>query len=171
MGGHLPLFAVPLAGLVLDVAAQLVLCRIPMGIGHVRRQFMSFAAGMAAVAIGMTVLLARRHLPGADLAGYMALHLLTYAFLGFCFFNVINANLGALRVRMLKEYLAQDPEPLADVSLNARYEVGAMLDARLARLMDGRQILLTDGRYRSQPGGVTLIAGIFRRLRRLLLRR
>ena len=159
----------PLLGLAVNAAAQLLLGRLPLGFGHVRRQFLSFGLGLLATAAALTLLLPRAGLGPWDRAGSLALHGLSYAFLGFLFFNVINLNISSLRIRMLKEFLRQHPRPLADEALLEKYHVGAMLDARLERLASGRQIELRDGRYHARRGAVVRIGHFFAGLRAFLL--
>lgn len=170
-GGRVPLVTFPIAGIGLNLIAVLILCRLPLTFGHVRRLFVGFAVGLASTVVLLVAALVNQHGSRADFAGAMAMYLLIYFFLGFGFFNVVNANVGALRVRMLKEYFKQDPLPLSDATLGARYSVNDMLDARLERLLAGGQIAVVGGRFCSRPGGVAIMANIFHCLRRLLLRR
>jgi len=163
------LTAAPLLGLAVNVAVQLGLCRLRLGFGQVRRQFLSFGAGLVAAGLVLALLLPRLRLGAWDRAGCLALHGLSYAFLGFLFFNVINLNISSLRIRMLKEFLAQHPRPLPDDRLRAKYNVRDMLTARLERLAGGRQIELRDGRYYSRRGTVVLIGHFFAGLRAFLL--
>lgn len=163
------LTAAPLLGLVVNVVVQLVLCRLRLGVGQVRRQFASFGCGLLAIALALAFLLPPVRLAAWDRAGYLALHGLSYVFLGFLFFNVINLNISSLRIRMLKEYLAQHPRPLADDILRQKYNVRDMLAVRLERLTRGRQIDLLDGRYCVRRGTVVLIGHFFARLRAFLL--
>lgn len=163
--------AAPLAGLATDVAVHLVLARMLPGGAHVRIQFVAFGAGMAAtVALLATALWGHPFAP-SDRAGYLCMNAFVFACLGFGLFNVINANVSSLRVRMLREYLAADPEPLPDEALYARYPAAEILSSRLARLEAGGQVHSARGRYHAQAGGVALIGRLFGLLRRLLLRK
>lgn len=163
------LTAAPLLGLAVNVVIQLGLGRLRLGVGHVRRQFVSFSCGLLATALALALLLPPARLAAWDRAGYAALHGLSYIFLGFLFFNVINLNISSLRIRMLKEYLAQHPRPLSDDILRQKYNVRDMVTARLERLARGRQIDHRDGRYYVRRGAVVLIGHFFARLRALLL--
>lgn len=163
------LTAAPLLGLALNVAAQLGLCRLRLGVGQVRRQFVSFGCGLLATVLVLALLLPLARLDAWDRTGYLALHGLSYVFLGFIFFNAINLNISSLRIRMLKEYLTQHPRPLSDDLLRQKYNVRDMLTARLERLARGRQIDHRDGRYYVRRGAVVLIGHFFGRLRAFLL--
>jgi hypothetical protein len=163
------LTAAPLLGLVVNVVVQLVLCRLRLGVGQVRRQFVSFGCGLLATALLLALLLAPARLDAWDRAGYLALHGLSYVFLGFIFFNVINLNISSLRIRMLKEYLAQHPRPLSDDILRQKFNVRDMLTVRLERLTRGGQIDHRDGRYCVRRATVVLIGHFFARLRAFLL--
>jgi hypothetical protein len=167
--GPLALGAIPLLGLAANIGAQLLLSRLTLDIGQVRRQFISFGCGLLITVGVLLVLLSHASLGFVDSAGYFLLHTLSYVFLGFCFFNLINLNISSLRIRMLKEYYRQHPVPLSDADLIASYPVGVMLDARLARLESGRQIRRAEGRFFSQGGMVTHIGHFFAGLRHFLL--
>jgi len=165
------LTAAPLLGLATDVAMQVILARLPLTVGHLRRQFISFGAGLVVVLAVLWLLLRSLPLGPLDRVGYSVLHLGSYAFGGFCFFNVINLNISSLRIRMLKAYLQQHPRPLADEVLMATCSAAGMLDSRLQRLLDGGQITRSGDRFHPRPGFVTFIGGLFAHLRRLLLGR
>lgn len=166
---YLPL--VPMLGFAVDMFAHMILARIFPGGAHVRIQFMSFGLGMVVVAAVLILLLWQYPFSSMDRIGYLLLHTMVYACLGFGLFNVINANVSSLRVRMLKEYQTADPVPLSDAAMFARYPAGEILAARLARLMTGEQIYVKDGRYYPREGGVALIGRFFATLRWLLLRK
>ncbi len=163
--------AAPLAGLATDVAVHLVLARLLPGGAHVRIQFIAFGVGMALTIALLAAVLWSVPFTAADQAGYLCLNAMIFACLGFGLFNVINANVSSLRVRMLKEYLAADPEPLSDEAMFARYPAAEILASRLARLEAGGQVHTTRGRYHAHAGGVALIGRFFGLLRRLLLRK
>ena len=156
----------PAAGLLVDAAMQAVLATRA---GPIRIQFLSFAAGGVVTITLLLAMLADSPFTGGDKAGYFALHLLIYACYGFCFFNVISANVSSLRVRILKEMLAHDPAPMPNAALSARYSAREMLLSRLARLESGGQIEARSGRYYLRKGGIVLIGRFFAGLRRLLL--
>lgn len=162
---------VPLAGLAVDAFAHVVLARILPGGAHVRIQFAAFAIGLLATVAILAAVLWRLPIRPLDRAGYLLLNAIIFACLGFGLFNVINANVSSLRVRMLKEYLALDPAPLPDAAILRRYPAREILAARLARLEAGGQIYRVNGRYHAHTGGVVLVGRLFSALRGLLLRK
>jgi hypothetical protein len=83
---------------------------------------------------------------------------------------VISANVSSLRIRILKEMLAQDPAPMENAALRAQYSASEMLLSRLARLERGGQIEARAGRYYLRKSGISLIGRFFAALRRLLLK-
>ena len=170
MGGQLPLLILaPAGGLALNILLQAVLSRAARGDAHLRNQFFALGVGAVAAAAALAWLLARQPFGIFDTIGYLFLHLSIYLFFAFCFFNVINANVSSLRVRMLREYLACAPEPLPDREIYRRYPVRDMLTSRLARLESGRQIRAAGGRYFMGARFVALVGRFFHGLQRLLL--
>ena len=169
MSWQAALALIPLLGLAIDVLSQLVLSRITRPAGHVRKQFLSFGVGLAVAAGSLLAALPGRRLGPADLAGYLLLGILTYAFLGFCFFNVINLNVSSMRIRMVMEIRRQHPHPVPVAALRARYGMAEVLDARLRRLESGRQITRRGDRYYLRGGAVLRIAHFFSGLRSFLL--
>ncbi len=165
---YLPL--APLTGFATNMLAHIVLARAFRGGAHVRIQFVSIGLGMAVTVIMLTQFLWQHPFSAIDRVGYLLLHALVYLCLGFGLFNVINANVSSLRVRMLKEYLSTDPEPISDAAMFERYPSREILNARLARLMVGGQIVMRNDHYHPLNGGVALIGRFFSALRRLLLR-
>lgn len=166
---YLPL--APILGFAVNICAHATIARLVSGDAHVRIQFLSFGLGMIVTVLGLTYLLWQYPFSSMDRIGYLLLHGMVYFCLGFGLFNIINANVSSLRVRMLKEYQAADPLPLPDAEIYARYPATEILTARLARLLNGGQIHTEDGRYFPRECGVALIGSFFAALRWLLLRK
>jgi hypothetical protein len=164
------LLLAPAAGLLTDVLLQAALPRLATRSGHIRLQFFSFGAGAVTTVILLAAMMYRWPFTAPDRAGYFVLHFLIYACFGFCFFNVISANVSSLRVRILKEMLARHPAPMGNAALRAQYSAREMLAARLARLERGGQIDARAGRYYLRKKSIALIGGFFAALRRLLLK-
>jgi len=161
----------PMLGFVVNMCSHAVIARVFSSGAHVRIQFLSFGLGMVVTIVSLVFLLWQYPFSSMDRMGYLLLHGMVYFCLGFGLFNIINANVSSLRVRMLKEYQASDPVPLTDTQICARYPAAEILNARLLRLFTGGQILAQNDRYFPHEGGVALIGSFFAALRKLLLRK
>jgi hypothetical protein len=163
------LLIAPIAGLVVDAIVHIVLIRLVHGSAHLRTQFLSFGCGALVTAGILAYLVSGSPLNSLDRVCYFILHLLIYICLGFCFFNVINANVSSLRLRMIKEYLRNEPVPVSDAAMYHLYPAEELVTARLVRLVSGGQIVQAKGRYFFRPSAVVFIGRCFSALRRLLM--
>ena len=164
------LLLAPALGLAANAMMQLALSRMNLALGPIRVQFVSFALGGVVTLLALGGLLVARPSALDHTSAHVVQHLLIYACFGFVFFNVINANVSSLRVRILKELLARYPAPMPDAELLARYNAREIVLARLARLQAGGQIEAQGGRYYLRKGGIAIIGEVFAGLRRLLLK-
>jgi hypothetical protein len=163
------LVVAPLAGIAADLLVHMILARAALPGAPVRIQFVAIAVGLAVTGVILAVMLIDTPMPAMDVAGRFALHLLAYICLGFVLFNVVNANVSSLRIRMLKEYLAHDPAPFADSDMFLRYPAREILEGRLVRLQAGGQIEARDGRFHISGRLVVTVGRFFAALRALLL--
>ena len=170
MSGNVSFFlAAVVAGLAGNLVLQVLLVRVIHAEAHVRIQLVCAFLGLLITVAILLALLGYHSLSSADRAGYLLLHVLIYCSFSFCLFNVINANVSSLRVRLLREYLLQYPLPVADATVLERYPVKQIIKARLARLEKGRQIDRRAERYYARRGLVSFICWCFAALRLLLL--
>jgi hypothetical protein len=165
----LRLLLAPAAGLAANVLLYALLAALIVPLRPIRLQLACFAVGAALTAALLAVMLDASPFGGVDRAGYFALHFLVYACFGFGVFNVVSASVSSLRVRILKEMLRLDPAPIGAEALRGLYSARDILAFRLARLQASGHVVLRDGRYHLQRGGLTLIGYCFTGLRRLLL--
>lgn len=160
----------PIVGISANVLAHLILCRSVSYKGHVRIQLISIALGAAVTFASLVVLQEYAAIPWLIWADDALVHMFTYTFLSFCFFNLISSTSGSLRVRMLREYLSCYPKSLSSGKLQTLYSVNAMLEARLNRLLAGGQIGLRGVRYIAKRGVVHYIGLLFYALEKLLMK-
>jgi len=139
-----------------DVAVHLLLSHIlPRGAQR-KAILLAFAVGLAVLGYLTLIGLQDVFAPGDRLA-YAALNLAAYWGLAFGYFGFVNLNIASLRIRILKELLTSPGQRLDTADLLARYDAKAVLEKRLERLVDGRQLELRNGRYHSgQPVFLTL---------------
>ncbi len=163
------LILAPILGVAADFMVHVILARLAAPAGPVRIQFVSIAAGFAVTLAVLAAMLVDLPVTGGDRVALSAMHLMAFACLGFILFNVVNANVSSLRIRMLKEYLARDPVPLDDKDMFLRYPAREILEGRLDRLQSGGQIEARDGRFRVSGRLVIAVGRFFAALRALLL--
>ncbi|MBU1042614.1 MAG: hypothetical protein KKF77_16090 [Proteobacteria bacterium] len=131
-----------------DVAVHLLLSHVlPRGAQR-KAILLAFTVGLAV--LGYVTLTGLQHgfAPGDRLA-YAVLNLAAYWGLAFGYFTFVNLNIASLRIRILKELLASPRQRLDTADLLTRYDAKAVLEKRLERLVDGRQLELRNGRYHS----------------------
>lgn len=163
------LLLAPALGLAANAVLHALLARTRLKIGPVRLQFVCFALGAVLVAAVLGNMLSALPMRATDKACYLVLHLSIYVCVGFCFFNVISANVSSLRVRILRELLAQNPRPIDTSALQFRYPEREILFARLGRLEAAGHVLRRADRYYLRKRSILHIADFFAALRRLLL--
>jgi hypothetical protein len=164
------LFA-PFVGIVVDILAHISLSRIDKRGAHVTMQFISIGVGFFITLLTLIFFLNGDDVSLANKIAYGILYIGIYLEFAFILFNVINANVSSLRVRMLKEYFSMGEQGLSDHSLIKKYSASEILEARIQRLTAGEQIYLRENRFYPAKGGVAIIALFFNGLRYILLKR
>jgi hypothetical protein len=136
----------PLAGLAVNVASQVVLCRAVRSLGLLRSLVLGFAVGLLC-ALGLTLWTGNSlELARTELAAQFLVNGLTTAALGYCYFHFVNLGETARRVRILRE-LVEAGGSLPRAELLKRYNAQDMVRQRLGRLLRSGQVVVRDGRY------------------------
>ncbi len=137
--------ASPVAGLAVDVAAQVAWHRVRGGL------LKSVVAGF------ILGLLATLYLDAWALAGFrggdpwvLLANGLIFCALGYGYFHFVNLGETARRIRILLEIRA-DGGSLSQERILLAYNARAMVDARLQRLVGKRQVMERDGRLFVRP--------------------
>lgn len=156
----------PIAGLAVNAAAHIAMSRkSPKAdpVVLIRRAFAVGLVVMAALELAM---------PGHWLLtrfGSMALELLTYGALGYCYAHFVNLGATARRIRMLVE-LSDAPDGLTEAELFERYSAIEILGRRIARLEDNAEIRREGGRmYTGGSRKVLFMARAITALKMILL--
>lgn len=156
--------AAPLVGLAASVVGQVVvhllLPRKPIVV--------SYAAGFLCGAIVSLLTLSASGEP----AGWadMLVCLLTFGGLNYCYSNFVNLNFTSLRIRLLKELMAAGGrERLAEIA--RQYGSDAILQRRLARLVEWGQLRESSGRFTAIESSFLRLAQLFTVLKRVVLGR
>src|SRR5271168_2622573 len=85
----------------------------------------------------------------------VALVLLTYNALGFCYFSLLNLSETSLHVHILMDLLLSGPMPSGQ--LTSRYSVGALINARVDRMIALGQLRGLNGRFLIHSRGLLTV--------------
>lgn len=160
----------PAIGLAVDVAGHLgVTWILPLRNLYARMACGTVAGLVAVVALSLFAS-TRLALEPITATVFVLFNMLTFVVLAFGYLNLVQMNLSSLRLRVAHE-LIDAPEGMPVGELFAKYDGRAIVDARLARLSSGRQIVLRDGRYYRRLSVVYLIAVAMDTMKRVVFRR
>jgi len=136
----------PVFGLLTNVIVQLTRARYAKGQGLLCSVFEGFLSGYATViAIEGAHFLSTK--PNwMEIAGEITLSTITYLALGYGYFHFVNLGETARRVRIMRE-LWESENGLSINELLERYSASEILNMRLQRMINNRQIVLRNGRY------------------------
>lgn len=136
----------PLVGLLANVITQMSGCRYGKKSGLLRWVFIGFLGGFLTV-LTIEVGFSYATKPAlAELVGQITLSTITYVTLGYCYFHFINLGETARRVRILRELLESE-HGLSRNEILDRYNVSDILNIRLQRMINNKQIVLRNDRY------------------------
>lgn len=160
----------PTLGLAADVLAHLIVTWSVRGRGVYVRLACGAVAGLA-VSVAVSLLgSAQLGLGTRDTTAYLVVNVVTFLILAFGYFNLVQMNLSSLRLRIANELFdAADGVPME--RLFEMYDGREIVDARLARLARGGQIILRDGRYHHRLSVVYLVAVAMDAMKRVVFRR
>jgi len=147
----------PIAGLAVNCAAQVLLCRRSGKL--LNSVYRGFAGGAAACALACGF--------GQELAPA----LVTYGALGYCYFHFINLGETARRIRIVRELAQAGENGLTREELLARYNARTIVEARFARLLNNSQIIEKSGRLFPGKPAVLYMAWTILLMKRILLGR
>jgi len=128
-----------------------------------------YAAVIGMIALGVLQALATQFLDFSqrDHFGFFLANAGIYFTASYCFFHVVHIPLASVRLRILREL--EDGASLSREDILQRYGAKAILEIRLARLLQSDQIRESEGRYVSGKPKMLYIARIFRVLKKIAL--
>lgn len=134
----------PVAGLITCVLVHIGLSRTAR-LSRPRAGLAGFLAGLGAVVLPAVLL---GQLPVTELALLLVAWVLTYVCLAYCYiFGFFNVGESARRIRLLIELRAAGPRGLTLEEILAAYNAEMVTEARLQRLLAGRQVVQRGERY------------------------
>ena len=136
----------PVIGLVINVLFQVLGVRYIANIGLLKSIFLGFAVGLFSVitleAYGFFTMSKSEQ----DFIAIIIVNLVTYSALGYCYFHFLNLGETARRIRIVRE-LYDSEGGLSLDGILARYSALDIVQKRVERLLNNRQIIEKDGRY------------------------
>jgi len=134
---------IPIMGLAVNVASQILTFRLLKQVGMLKSVFFGFFSGFA-VFLALQFLLSPAIKDSS--AGFFISNLLIYSALGYCYFHFINLGETARRIRMLNE-IYHSEGGLSDEDILKRYNSNMIVDLRLKRLLSNNQLSFLNNRY------------------------
>ncbi len=152
----------PIIGLIVNLLFQIISVRFISKIGLLKSILLGFVMGILSVYI-LTLLT-----PIKDVIEMLITNLIIYAALGYGYFHFINLGETARRVRILRE-LYDAKEGLSMQEILGRYNAKEIVEKRINRLMNNRQIIYRDNKYYIGSPAILIIAKAIVALKLIIL--
>jgi hypothetical protein len=143
------LIAAPIVGLLLNLAAQLVLVRLAPQASLLRAIVLAFLLGAVGTVLIAVAALRLTRPDLLDAAALFAAVMIIYGAEGLVLFAIVNLGETSLRIRMLAA-LIDAPDGLSETELTKCYEAEALIAIRLKRLRTRNQVGFGDGVLRAR---------------------
>lgn len=160
----------PVIGLVVNVLFQVLGFRYITKIGLLKSIFLGFAAGFLGVITLEAYVFFIASKSALDFLAIIIVNLMTYSALGYCYFHFLNLGETARRIRIVRELYDSDGG-LSLEGILERYNAGDIVQKRIGRLLNNRQIIEKDGRYYIGNPVMLLMANIMVAMKLLFLGR
>ena len=157
----------PVAALTINVVGQIVVFRLQ----HGRHFLRSIAAGFAVGGLILVIAHCLYPLRLDSLEAWPEAFLVNvpcYAALSYCFFNFANLGQSSIRVRIYARVAAQ-PDGVSVSEIAREYNEAMLMEMRLQRLVESRDLVLRDGRYFLGRTRFVPIAKVIFGIKRLIL--
>jgi hypothetical protein len=161
------LLAAPVAGTVVNVAAQFVLARIVATERLLALIAMAFGIGLVATAAMAAAAIRLGGIAALDAVALIASVLFVYGAAGLVLFAIINLGETSLRIRMMR-VLLDAPDGVRRTDLLSTYDDRALIAVRLQRLQDNAQARVQDDVFYARPSFLFAAAATVRLLKRIV---
>jgi len=141
--GYPLLVVAPLIGLTLDIATHVILSRLTYGGKQITYLLVAIACGLLATFV--LSILSLSSCPPVSML-YLLCNMMTYLGLAWCYFHLVNVNLTALRLRLMREILNSNTG-LSMRDILSGYSAQAVIDQRIQMLVQEKHLILRDGRF------------------------
>mgnify|MGYP001578416942 FL=1 len=137
----------PIASLAINVITQVMSFRYSRSLGLLKAEYLGFAAGGVNIIVLDFYFFLISEMPANNLTGVFITNLIIYSALGYCYFHFINLGETARRIRILSEIYDSGKAGLTMEEILQRYNAKEILEKRVSRLQNNKQIILKDGKY------------------------
>lgn len=160
----------PVLGLMINVIIQVICSRFIQRLGLLKTVFLGFFVGMISVLMIEFCIFFATSAHFTDFIIIFAANFITYASLGYCYFHFINLGETARRIRILRE-IYDSKDGLSMEEILQRYNSKEIIDKRISRLVNNRQVIYKNGRYYIGSPIMLMITKIIVAMKLLLLGR
>jgi len=160
----------PFLALAVNIVFQIMLFRSPVKCGLLKSVLWGLALGM-----GLLLIIEIYYMQKIvffhynDVASILA-NMIIYVSLGYTYFHFINMGETARRIRILRE-LYESKDGLTAAEICQRYQAREVIEKRIDRLVDNRQIIERDGKYYIGSRIALFAAQVTKRMKQFLLRK
>ena len=147
----------PPFGLMANVASQLLGFRYITKLSLLHSILIGFLCGSVVLLSIEIIYIFATKLPLMDSLGQVAVSVITYCALGYCYFHFVNLGETARRVRIVRELYGFEAG-LSMEEILGRYNARDIVDMRISRLVNNGQVVQQNGRYYIGKPTVLLIA-------------
>lgn len=161
---------VPIFGLSINVLLQICIARYMPKSGLMKSILWGFCLGFLALFLSEVYVYSADGIALSELPAIFIAHSITYISFAYCYFHFINLGETARRIRIIRE-LRNSDDGLALEQILERYNAKTIIDIRISRLINNKQISIKDGRCYIDNPAVLLAARLLAVLKYLLLGR
>ena len=158
---------IPLFGLVIYSSSQLFGIRYVAGLSYLKSVVFGFGFGLFIVVSLELVFILSVVKSLSDSIALFVVSIITYCLLGLCYFAFINLPVSALRIRLLRE-LYESEKGITMKELLMRYNSKEIIEKRINRLINNRQIICKNERYYVKRS-ITLVMAVILELMRFII--
>lgn len=159
---------IPIFSLAINILTQIIAVRYIPNLGLLNSLFLGFGFGMLSLFICEIYIFSVLLMGVINFIIIFSTNIIIYACLGYCYFHFINLGETARRIRILRE-LYDKKTGLSEREILDRYNAKEIIEKRIDRLIDNRQIIFKNGRYYIGSRALLWVAKIIVIIRLIIL--
>jgi glucan phosphoethanolaminetransferase (alkaline phosphatase superfamily) len=159
---------IPIICLLINVSIQVFIFRYLPRLGLLKSEYIGFVIGIIFFLLFEFYPLIINPRITRDFFAIFITNLITYSSLGYCYFHFVNLGETARRIRILRE-LYDSKNGLSLEELLQRYNAEEILERRISRMLNNRQIILKEERYYIASPALLLMARAITMMKQIIL--